>query len=160
MICFVVFIGGMSQSLPKCLQMKSNSIELLGTYCLFVGVGEYPDYSSGIPHFNHPLCGIGNASGVYVISFNKKCFGKEYKNKTIVDISTEPHFDGEEGEVLSRVFKGRNAKKGEAPWVVYIHIQTVKKQSMLGTEYEYASCTGTLLTFEWVITSAHCVKDR
>ena len=51
--------------------MKSNSFEYLETYGLFVKVGKYPNDSSGIPHFNHSYLGIGNASGVYVVSFFK-----------------------------------------------------------------------------------------
>ena len=147
--------------MSKCLQIKRHSIDFLGTYGRFVEVGEYP-HQSYIPHLNHPLCGIGNITSVYVVSFNKQCFGNEYKNKTFVDISTEPQ-SGEEGQVLSRIFKGRNAKKGEAPWTVYIHKRFARNVHVQGATFEEIKtsyCTGSLLTFEWVITSAHCVNER
>ena len=168
--------------------MKSNSIDLLGTYGSFVEVGVYPNQQKYIPYFNHRRCGMRYVSNVYVIRFNKNCFENVYSEKTLVEYENGIPEEEEDlfpsqlpsqlqpeptrylppphpypGRVMSRIFNGREAKAGEAPWTVYLHIKHdtyETKHHRVVPKTQVYKCTGSLLTFEWVITAAHCLDKR
>ena len=129
---------------------------MLGTFGLISKVGEYPEESKKIPDLNHPKCGVGMAPGYYVRSFNKNCFKNAYPSRTIVDYVSVTDV---EGQPSNRIFNGRDAKKGEAPWAVHIETTIAKNPDSHGhaQDISYIRCTGALLNFEWVITVAHCV---
>ena len=63
-------------------------------------------------------------------------------------------------EPINCIFNGRDAKVGESPWTVGLDI-TFEKISQSGSiSYFSQRCSGSLITFEWILTAAHCLKEN
>ena len=121
---------------------------------LFVEVGNYPD--SIKDDINLPECGLGFLPRV--ISYGNSCYQKSYANKTYAP--NVKHKYSIPGQVLSRIYQGRTAMMGEAPWVIRLELTTRRRSEQ---RYKTAgenktTCTGVLVTFEWVLTAANCIE--
>ena len=112
---------------------------------LYVEVGKYPEYKRY--DINLKECGLKFKPTEIQIHFNSKCFSNKYINKTILDVEGVAQ---QTQSVDSRIFKGRNAGHYEAPWALYLD----RKEAYLAQ----GGCSAVLITFQWVLTAAHCYK--
>ena len=96
---------------------------------------------------NQRECGLSYKPTEIPIHFDRKCFSNAYQNQTVLYIflPTLSVFN----ETYNRIYNGFDAEEWEAPWTVYI---------IFNTRYESFTCTGVLVTFQWVLTSAHCLN--
>ena len=109
---------------------------------MFVGIGDYSEYE--IQDLNHRYCGLRNKPKLLDIYFDKKCFSNKYENQTIFDVEI---VEKRKYSTNNRIINGRRADRTESPWSVFISIRY---------QNESIGCTGVLLTFQWVLTTAHC----
>ena len=79
-----------------------------------------------------------------------KCFRNKNQNKTVFDLRGVMYLR----ENKNRIVFGWNADYHEAPWAVYIRQQIKIFEDDTGTTLGF--CTGVLITFQWVLTAAHC----
>ena len=111
-------------------------------------IGNYPEYRRY--DINLPECGLRYVPTIYNVSFeNNTCFKNDYLPQSYYDLtSNNLHFAKKRTE--NRVYDGHSVGWGEAAWAVEIitswHVLDISK------------CTGTLITFEWVLTGAHCAR--
>ena len=111
--------------------------------------GKYPQYlSKGI---NRPECGTGIVPQFQTIIYNSSCFQNKYTDKDWYYFPRDPR----QQTVSTRIFNGSKADYVDATFAV--HIQYVKK--VYGLRHQQA-CSGVLITFNWVMTSAHCYEPQ
>ncbi len=109
----------------------------------FVSVGEYPDYQD--LDVNLPECGFNSIPIIYEIHFPSNCIRNQIKNKTVFGFDTNRNTLRQ--NTSERIFLGQNTKYGESPWTVLVKIS-------------HGVCTGVLITFQWVLTTAHCYNAK
>ena len=112
-----------------------------GTDGLFASMGNYSEQMKD--DLNLPECGFGLVPIYFKISYEKQCFSRSYPNKTLIIFHK---WKGGVGKVSSRIYQGREARVGDSPWTVFL-------------DFEKGVCSGVLITYEWVLTSAHCLND-
>ena len=124
-------------------------------------MGDYPDYKSS--DVNLKECGFGLIPEYYNITLKSICFDNEYRdsNENLFELfvlrknierNRQMNTRGlNELWPSARIFNGPDAEYGEAPWTVYLEFRRFGLYSQ--------SCTGVLITFEWVLTAAHCFDD-
>ena len=111
-----------------------------------VPIGNYPNCTH--LDINLPECGLRFVPKVYNISYDQnKCFGNQYSPKILYDIERNNLFF-EKKSTEGRIYEGTQVAWGESPW-------TVQVTNEVGVT-DYGWCTGSLITFEWVLTAAHC----
>ena len=112
-----------------------------------MSIGYYPNYIKfGI---NLPECGLGGVPKYIDIPYQKGCFPTNYvrySNKSTMVIGRQ-YSEHKISKTLSRIYLGRDAVTGESPWTVLIR----KKDGI--------ECSGVLVTFQWVLTAAHCLQS-
>ena len=118
---------------------------------IHVKVGEYPEYKSY--DINLRECGLSYKPTEIQLHFDRKCFSNVYQNQTVLDTK---------GVILNsatsdRIYNGREAKYWESPWAVYLEYYFSKNESGK-TIWYIVSCSGVLVTFQWVLSSAHCLR--
>lgn len=65
------------------------------------------------------------------------------------DFNSDLDFDIEEFDFGPRIIQGENAARGQFPFYVYLKVKLPQ-----GT----ASCGGSLISNQWVVTAGHCLK--
>ncbi|XP_054156009.1 lectizyme-like [Oppia nitens] len=93
-------------------------------------IGDYPDIT------NTPDCGIGRESQL----MTDRCF-EWHSSRDLMNTSSS----------LSSIVNGRDAKRAELPYIVYIEQWVDNKYS--------SSCTGSVLNRNWIVTAGHCIID-
>ena len=116
-----------------------------------VPVGVYPNHLRF--DINLPECGMTYVPTVHNISFDNKCARNKYPFKTYYDsegnnlLFEKPSID----LTQQRIISGRETVQGEAPWTLLL------TNAVPLVRYKVGYCTASLITFEWVLTAAHCV---
>ena len=105
------------------------------------------------PKTNKDSCGLRIEPTVHKLYFNNKCFKNSYPNKTLID-SSGGLFAAREDYPESRIYFGDKADYGEAPWAVLLSYHWWNFAPTIEMTY----CSGTLIAFDWVLTSAHCIR--
>ena len=97
-------------------------------------------------------CGLRYKAKLIHINFDKKCFLKKYQNKTVMDVEGNK-LHRKVDYITNRILNGEMAEYGEAPWAVYLSYRI----ELFGVSIiESGACNGVLITFEWILTAAHC----
>ncbi|XP_054156008.1 serine protease 52-like [Oppia nitens] len=92
-------------------------------------IGDYPDIT------NTTDCGIGRESQL----MTDRCF-EWHSSRDLMNTSSS----------LSSIVNGRDAKRAELPYIVYIE---------KWKDNDNTRCTGTVLNQHWILTAAHCYEE-
>ncbi|XP_054156007.1 uncharacterized protein LOC128954452 [Oppia nitens] len=92
-------------------------------------IGDYPDI------INTTDCGIGRESQL----MTDRCF-EWHSSRDLMNTSSS----------LSSIVNGRDAKRAELPYIVYIE---------KWKDNDNTRCTGTVLNQHWILTAAHCYEE-
>ena len=96
---------------------------------------------------------------LFKLNFPNKCFKNKIGDRLVWDLHGHVTY---EDQPLERVYNGEKAEYGEAPWAVYIRqisLEMISGTSKVRRVYR-GTCSGVLLTNEWVLTAATCFNDR
>ena len=140
-------------------KLKSQNIWLnfifIATDCLFVSVGDYRGYEG----VNGMDCGLRYKTEIHNISRSNKCFKKATEDEELIVFPNhQTQFITKLDQISSRIYNGRDERKGESPWTVRLFFEF--RRDAFGRVEEYTDvCSGSLITYQWILTAAHCI-DR
>ena len=112
-------------------------------------IPDYPEYQKY--DINLPECGLTFVPTIHNYTFDRLCYKDKYIPKTLYDFQgNNLMFEKVEKDATQeRIYMGKELEYGEAPWTVQVFAEFETGESKL-------ICTGSLIAFNWVITSAHC----